>query len=76
MIKKKSKKPKGPIEIDLSGESGNAYVLLGYAKNFSKQLGFVEERQKEILAEMMSGDYENLLKVFDREFGEFVILYR
>jgi len=25
---------------------------------------------------MTSGDYENLLKVFDREFGAYVDLYR
>jgi hypothetical protein len=25
---------------------------------------------------MMSGDYENLVKVFDNHFGEFVTLYR
>jgi hypothetical protein len=24
----------------------------------------------------MSGDYENLIKVFDKHFGEFVTLYR
>jgi hypothetical protein len=26
--------------------------------------------------EMMSGDRENLLRVFDREFGDYVTLYR
>ncbi len=31
---------------------------------------------KKIEKEMTKGDYENLLKVFDREFGKFVILYR
>jgi len=25
---------------------------------------------------MMSGDYENLVKVFDNHFGQFVTLYR
>ena len=29
-----------------------------------------------IQEEMMSGDYENLLRVFDREFGDFVVLER
>ena len=29
-----------------------------------------------LIDEMMSGDYENLLQVFDREFGDYVILYR
>ena len=31
---------------------------------------------KKITNEMMSGDYENLIKVFDREFGSVVTLYR
>lgn len=76
MIKKKNEKPRGPIEIDLTGPDGNAYALMAYTRNFSKQLGYVKEKSDEIIKEMMSGDYENLLKVFDREFGEFVILYR
>jgi hypothetical protein len=29
-----------------------------------------------ILKEMMSGDYENLVKVFDNNFGSVVTLYR
>jgi hypothetical protein len=61
------------IEIDLTGPDGNAYALMGYARNFAKQLGI---ESQPIINEMMSGDYENLLKVFDREFGSFVTLYR
>ena len=29
-----------------------------------------------ITQEMMAGDYENLIRVFDKYFGEYVILYR
>jgi hypothetical protein len=61
------------IEIDLTGPDGNAYALMGYAKSFAKQLGI---ESQPIINEMMSGDYENLLKVFDIEFGSFVTLYR
>ena len=61
------------IEIDLTGPQGNAYFLLGTAKNLAKQL---ELNGSEILDEMRSGDYENLLEVFDRHFGSFVTLYR
>ena len=75
-IKKKNEKPRGPIEIDLTGENSNTFVLMAYAKNLAKQLGYVKDKSDEIIKEMMSGDYENLLAVFDREFGEFVILYR
>lgn len=71
MIKTKSK-TRG-IEIDLTGPQGNAFFLLGTASNFAKQLGV---DSKPILDEMKSGDYENLVQVFDRHFGSFVTLYR
>jgi hypothetical protein len=68
-------KPKTPrtIQIDLTGPQGNAFFLLGTASNLAKQLGLDD---KEIQAEMMKGDYENLLQVFDSYFGDFVVLYR
>lgn len=59
--------------IDLTGPEGNAFVLMGYARNFCKQLG---RDSKPIIDSMMSGDYENLVAVFDREFGDFVVLER
>lgn len=61
------------ITIDLSGPEGNAYVLIGYAKRFAKQLGLDGDK---IVEEMTSGDYENLVDVFDENFGSFVTLYR
>jgi hypothetical protein len=61
------------IEIDLTGPQGNAYFLLGTAKNLAKKLGL---NGNEITKEMMSGDYEHLLEVFDENFGMFVTLYR
>ena len=64
---------KGPIVIDLTGPEGNAFVLLGYAKQYAKQLKFDD---KKIINEMMSGDYEELLKTFDRYFGYYIILER
>ena len=69
------KKPKkvGKVTIDLTGPDGNAFCLLGYAKRFCDQLG---KDYKPIQEKMMSGDYENLLKVFDKEFGDFVTLHR
>jgi len=68
-----TKKKTGPIEIDLTGPDGNAFVLLCTATNLAKQLGL---DHKAIVEEMMEGDYEHLVQVFDREFGHFVILYR
>jgi len=63
----------GPVEIDLTGPDGNAFVLIGTASKLAKQLGL---DGKAIQSEMMSGDYENLINVFDKHFGEFVTLYR
>lgn len=71
MIKKKINK--GIIEVDLTGPQGNAFYLMGLASELSKKMGLDED---EIIAEMMSGDYKNLIKVFDRHFGNLVILYR
>ena len=69
----KSKKEKSGIEIDLTGPDGNAFVLIGTAGNLAKQLGL---DSKVIRTEMMAGDYENLIKVFDKYFGDYVTLYR
>ena len=93
-IKSKDEMPARPIEIDLTGPDGNAFVLIGLARKLWKQLHKEEEDAvKEVMTdllgeknppklidtiieEMMSGDYENLIKVFDREFGKYVTLYR
>ena len=72
MIRKKQEQT-GPVVIDLTGPEGNAFALIGYANRFAKQLGL---DGKAITNEMMSGDYENLLEVFDKNFGDFVILER
>lgn len=71
MIKSKSSIRKR--EIDLSGPEGNAYVLMGYAQTFAKQLGL---DHKAIIADMMSADYEHLIQVFDKHFGHVVDLIR
>jgi hypothetical protein len=69
----KQKVKNSAIEVDLTGPQGNAFYLIGLAQNLSKQLGF---NSKEIVNEMMSGDYENLIRVFDSNFGSIVTLYR
>jgi hypothetical protein len=60
-------------EINLRGPEGNAFVLLGYAKRYAKDLNL---DFKEIQEEMMKGSYENLIEVFDKYFGEYVDLIR
>jgi hypothetical protein len=61
------------LVIDLTGPDGNAYALMGYASRFAKQLSLDE---KQVIDEMTSGDYENLIQVFDRYFGQYVVLER
>ena len=75
-IKSIKTKKQFPIEIDLTGPDGNAFALMGYARQFARQLGYSKEDQDQLLELMTSGDYENLLEVFDKHFGEFVILER
>ena len=71
MIRKKQDSQE--MVIDLIGPQGNAYFLLGTAKTLSTQLGLDTD---EILADMKASDYENLVQVFDKHFGGFVILER
>ena len=66
----------GPIIIDLTGPDGNAFALIGLATRLAKQLGIDSHTINVIKTKMMSGDYEHLLKVFDKYFGDFVILER
>lgn len=70
MIKSKTKSK--PF-IDISGPAGNAFALLGTARQYAKQLGL---DQKVILEDMQSKDYEHLIEVFDEHFGEYVDLIR
>jgi GTPase len=69
----KTKRNKSQLEIDLTGPQGNAFYILGVANKLSKQLGLDSE---EIHNEMTSGNYENLLEVFEKYFGDHVIMYR
>ena len=59
--------------INLTGPQGNAYFLMGQAGQYARQLGLDGDM---IITEMKSGNYENLVQVFDRYFGDYVILER
>ncbi len=64
------------VVIDLDGPDGNAFSLMGTAKRFAKQLCYEKTEIDSMLKDMQSSDYDNLLKVFDKHFGDFVILER
>ena len=69
-----NKRPKkSKIEIDLLGPEGNAFALLGIAKDLCHKTGIEWEPVKN---EMTSGNYENLLLTMDKYFGDLIIMYR
>lgn len=72
MIKTKTPSLTKPT-IDLDGPDGNAYALLAHARKFSNINGYDFDQVRD---EMTSGDYENLIRVFDKYFGEFIDLER
>lgn len=65
-----------PVVIDLTGPDGNAFALMGYAQTFARQLDWSPHEIEALMSQMMDGDYEHLIKVFDDSFGKFVTLLR
>lgn len=57
--------------IDLSGQQGNAYYLMGLVSEYAYALKL---SKTDILKRMMSGDYDNLVAEFDAAFGELFYL--
>ena len=57
-IRKKEERQGTPINIDLTGPDGNAFVLLGIASNLCKQLKYDKDKTERILDEMRLTDYE------------------
>ena len=76
MILSREEMPARPIEIDLRGPDGNAYVLMAYARNLGRQLGFSNKKIDGIIKVMMLTNYEGLLHTFDLYFGDYVVMYR
>ena len=50
------------ITVDLSGPQGNAFALMGIAKQLAEVKGL---DSKVIIEEMASGDYDHLLSVLE-----------
>lgn len=55
--------------IDLHGSQGNAFALMAIADDWLRQMGRRDEFDA-MRSEMMSGDYNNLLGVFKKKFGD------
>jgi hypothetical protein len=60
--------------IDLSGPEGNAFWLIGFSKRLGQHLGRSREEMNDLTNEMLTGNYENLLQIFRREFGDYIEL--
>lgn len=74
MIRNKVKND-GPIVIDLTGPQGNAFYLMGVVRSTFARSG-APELGELIVEDMMKGDYENLLQIFDMYLGDYYILER
>ena len=72
-IKSIKDKKQYPIEIDLTGPQGNAYYILALAKRLCREFDIPF---KPLMEKMTSGDYENLIQTFDKNFGSIVTMYR
>jgi hypothetical protein len=49
------------IEVELLGEDGNAFAILGKVRRALKKADLPDEEIKEFMDEAMSGDYNHLL---------------
>ena len=77
MIKDISTKQRTINEIDLTGPQGNCFCLMGVFEDYVKRhLDWTNEETEAALTEMQSGDYDNLLAVFDKHLGDYFTLYR
>ena len=61
------------IVIDLAGPEGNHHSLFAYAHRLAKRENLDEDT---IMKELLDGGFKNMIKVFDKHFGEWVILER
>lgn len=50
------------VEVQLSGQDGNAMAIMASVRKALRQAGATKEDIEAYLAESMSGDYDNLLR--------------
>jgi hypothetical protein len=67
------KKQTNKIEIDLTGPQGNAFALLGIARDLCLKTRL---DWNVVHKEMTSSDYEHLIQTLDNYFGEIITMYR
>jgi hypothetical protein len=55
--------PRYNVAVQLSGNDGNAFAVMGAVKSALKEAGASKEELDQYLSDSMSGDYDNLLRV-------------
>ena len=55
--------PKYEVEVQLTGNDGNAFSIMGSVKNALKKAGASKEEIDQYLSDSMAGDYDNLIRV-------------
>jgi hypothetical protein len=55
--------PKYNIEVQLSGNDGNAFAIMAAVRRALKAAGATPEELSQYQEESMSGDYDHLLRV-------------
>jgi len=54
--------PKYDVAVQLSGNDGNAFAIMGSVKQALKRAGATPEEISQYVSDSMSGDYDNLLR--------------
>lgn len=54
------------IEVQMSGEDGNAFAIMGRVRRKLRRAGATEDEQGEFMDEAMAGDYDHLLQTVMR----------
>ena len=55
--------PKYDVAVQLSGNDGNAFAIMGAVKSALKRAGATRDEMSQYVSDSMSGDYDNLLRV-------------
>ena len=55
--------PKYDVAVQLVGNDGNAFAIMGAVKSALKKAGASNEELSQYMSDSMSGDYDNLLRV-------------
>lgn len=58
------------ITVDLEGPGGNAFSIMGVVKKVARATNKTQEETENIIQQMTSGDYENLLSVVEENFPD------